>query len=71
MSFVLPLMPMVSVSVQVYCASFALLAACASLMAINFCSICWLCAAAGVIASTPAEMATVNASAMRLSAGVA
>ena len=63
-------MLMVSVSVQVYWASFCLLVSCACLMAISLSAICGFCAVAGVVASKPAEMATVKASAMRLNPGV-
>ena len=69
MSLTLPLRLMVSVSCQVYSASFYLLASCAYLMAISLSDICGFCATAGTVASK-AEMATVKANAMRFNVGV-
>src|SRR5271165_4043246 len=62
-------MAMVSVSCQVYWASFCLFVSCAVLMAISLSTICWSCAAAGAVVSKAVVKVAAKARAARLNPG--
>src|SRR5208283_2429371 len=63
-------MAMVSVSCQVYWASFCLFVSCACLMAISLSTICWSCAAAGAVVSRAVVIVAAKARAVVLNLGI-